>query len=164
MTINQYTEIFNQEKVDKIWEYLTKPNWEFWHVSNAGSKNFFWYMNLENNSFFTQDLFSNIKKLIGDEFSIQRVYANGQTFGLDGEFHIDDPDDDAYTFLYYPAKNWNFSWGGETVILEPNGLINNIHPIPNTGIMFPSNWVHCGKAPSKKYTDLRVTIAYKLKK
>lgn len=163
MTINQYTDILNQKEVDTVWEYLNKPNWEFWHLSNPDSQNYFWYMNLEDYSFFTEDLFLQIKKYIGQEFSIERVYANGQTFGLDGEFHIDDPSDDAYTFLYYPMKNWNLFWGGETVILDPDGVISTVHPMPNSAIMFPSNWLHCGRSPSKNFTDLRVTIAYKLK-
>jgi len=164
MSINQYTDIFDQKEVDIIWKYLSKPDWEFWHISNPESKNFFWYMNLEDNSFFTRDLFEKIKQVTENNFSIERVYANGQTFGLDGEFHIDDPDDNAYTFLYYPMKNWNLSWGGETVILDPDGIINSIYPMPNSAIIFPSNWLHCGKSPSKNFTDLRVTIAYKLKK
>lgn len=162
--ITQYTDIFNQKKVDTVWEYLNKPSWEFWHLSNPDSKNFFWYMNLENESFFTEDLFSQIKKYIGEGFKIERVYANGQTFGLDGEFHIDDSDDNAYTFLYYPMRNWNLSWGGETVILDPDGVITTVHPMPNSAIMFPSNWLHCGKSPSKNFTDLRITLAYKLRK
>jgi len=164
MMIKQYTDIFDHQQVNDIWQYLDKPNWEFWHLSNPDSKNFFWYMNLESHSFFSQDLFSKIKTHIGEDLSIERVYANGQTFGLDGEFHIDDSDDNAYTFLYYPMRNWNLSWGGETVILDPDGVISTIHPMPNSAIMFPSNWLHCGKSPSKNFTDLRVTIAYKLKK
>ena len=163
MSIHQYTDIFNEQQIDTIWKHLTEPNWEFWHTSNQVAPNFFWYMELKDCPFFTKDLFSEIKKLIGNNFYIESVYANGQTFGLDGEFHIDDNDSNAYTFLYYPMKQWNLSWGGETVILDSDGIINSIYPTPNTAIMFPGNWLHCGRAPSKSFTDLRITIAYKLK-
>lgn len=161
--ISHHPDIFNQEQLNGIWNYLREPKWEFWHTSNPDSSNFFWYMDFSDNEFFTKDLFTKIKKSIGNNFSIERVYANGQTFGLDGEFHIDDEDENAYTFLYYPVKDWNLSWGGETVIIDSNSNVNNIYPMPNCGILFPSNWLHCGKSPSKNFTDLRITIAYKLK-
>jgi hypothetical protein len=162
--IQQYTNIFDEEQIKFVWEHLTKPNWQFWHTSNPESKNFFWYMDLKEYSFFTQNLFSKIKKNIGDDFFIKTVYANGQTFGLDGEFHIDDEDEKSFTFLYYPMLSWDISWGGETVILDLDGEVHSLYPIPNSAILFPSKWIHYGKSPSKSFTDLRVTVAYKLKK
>jgi len=164
MPLTRYLEVFDERQVEIIWDFLSQPKWEFWQSSTIDSKNFFWCMQLQDNPFFTENLFKSIKNTIGEDFSIERVYANGQTFGLDGDFHIDDSDENAYTFLYYPMKTWSLDWGGETVILEPDGKINSITPFPNSAIMFPSNWWHCGKSPSKNFTDLRITIAYKLKK
>lgn len=161
--ITYYTDIFEKHQIETIWEFLKQPKWEFWHTSNPDSTNFFWYMNFTENSFFTEELFSVIKTNIGQNYSIERVYANGQTFGLNGEFHIDDDQEDTYTFLYYPIKDWSISWGGETIIVDNDGNVTTIYPRPNCGIIFPSNWVHCGNGPSKMYSDLRVTIAYKLK-
>ena len=161
--INFYSDIFEVDQIETISDTLKRPNWEFWHTSNPESNNFFWYMNLSNDKFFTENLFSQIKKVTDKNLSIERVYANGQTFGLDGEFHIDDEDENSYTFLYYPVKDWHLAWRGETVIVDEEGNIHTIYPRPNCAIMFPSNWVHCGRSPSKHFSDLRITIAYKLK-
>jgi len=162
--IQKYSDVFDGEQIKCIWEHLKRPSWEYWHNSNSQSKNYFWCMDLNEYSFFTENLFLDIKKNIGENFFIKRVYANGQTFGLDGEFHIDSDDVDDFTFLYYPMLEWNLIWKGETVILDDKNNIHNVYPIPNSGILFPSNWIHRGESPSKDFTDLRVTIAYKLKK
>lgn len=162
--IKKYFNLFENAEIDEIWKYLNSPNWEFWHKSNTNDTNYFWHMNLEDHSFFTKDLFSKIKNHIGKNFSIDRVYANGQTFGLDGSFHTDSLDPNAYTFLYYPMRQWNVDWNGETIIIDPNDSVNYCIPIPNSAVCFPANWIHYGRSPSKKFVDLRVTIAYKLTK
>ena len=161
--IQKYDNIFSMEETDKIWKYLKTSNWKFWHQSHKDSVNYFWQMNLIEIDFFKIDLFNKIKKNIGYDFSIDKIYANGQTFGLDGNFHIDTIRDEGYTFLYYPMKNWDLSWGGETVIINPQTEeVNYFYPNPNGGLFFPGNWIHCGKGPSKIYNDLRISIAYKL--
>jgi len=160
--INFYPNIFEPNQIEIIWNFLRENKWKFWHNSIGNSPNFFWQMKLSDNKFFTEDLFSQIKKRTGKDFSIERVYANGQTFGLDGEFHIDEKDENAYTFLYYANKEWDLAWGGETIIIDSEGNPNVVYPVSNLGIMFPSNWMHVGKGPSKQFSDLRITIAYKL--
>lgn len=163
--IIRYDNVFSDKQIDIIWsEYLTQPKWSFWHTSCQDSNNFFWIMDFNDSEFFTKELFSRVKELVGEEYYLNSVYANGQTFGLDGDFHIDDPDDNAYTFLYYPMNDWDLSWGGETVIIDESGESKNIYPKPNSSVVFPSNFGHCGKAPSKLFSDLRITIAFKLKK
>lgn len=163
--IKKYSDIFNDNQIQEIWHHLNSYNWKFWHKSHSDSQDYFWQMDLNDNIFFKVDLFEKIQSLIGNNFFIDRVYANGQTFGLDGNFHIDDDGDDKYTFIYYPMKEWSLSWGGETIIIDPtDNEVKYFYPIPNCGLLFPGNYVHCGRGPSKNYTDLRITIAYKLKK
>lgn len=163
--IIQYESVFSESDLNRIWsDYLATPNWSYWHNSTSESDNFFWVMDLNDQHFFTNTLFSKIKSLVGVDFYLEKVYANGQTFGLDGDFHIDDPSDQSFTFLYYPMIHWNLTWGGETTIIESETKIHTIYPRPNTAVLFPSNWVHCGRGPSKLCKDLRITIAYKLKK
>lgn len=182
--IQKYFNLFSNEQIDRIWKYLHRPKWEFWQRSlDSDNQNYFWYMDFNKKSFFREELFEIIKNNIGKKFIIDKVYANGQTFGLDGNFHIDDIDDNGYTFLYYPMKKWNFEWGGETIFLGPdinydyasasantelaiqnNSFPYHYTPIPNSGILFPGKLIHMGKSPSIAYKDLRVTIAYKLKK
>ena len=159
--IKTYNNVFCDEDYNKIWSYLTSNNWSFGHVSNEGSSKQFWNMDFTNNSFFTEYLFDKIKNLVGDNYTLERVYANGQTYGLDGEFHQDSFDGKGYTFLYYPSINWETNWGGTTLIFDGTEL-KSFYPFPNTAIMFPGNLFHCGNGPSREFYDLRITIAYKL--
>jgi hypothetical protein len=160
--IIEYSDVFHKDQIEEIWsEHLSQSGWSFGHTSNYDSDNYFWVMNLNDEKLFTEILFARINEMTGKQFTLKTVYANGQTFGLDGDFHIDDPDDNAYTFLYYPMPEWNLTWGGETVIINKDNTVSNIYPRPNTGILFPSNWIHYGKAPSRQCKELRVTIAFK---
>lgn len=161
-SITTYTDVFNEQDYHKIWSFLNSNNWSFGHNSNRGSRKKFWNMDLENNPFFTEHLFDTIKKLIGGDYSIEKVYANGQTYGLDGEFHQDCLDDYGYTFLYYPSKDWKTDWQGSTFILDGADL-KSFYPLPNTAVMFPGKLLHYGSAPSREFYDLRITIAYKLR-
>jgi hypothetical protein len=165
----QCKNVFDSEEIKIIQKYLKKPNWEFGYSSDCNSKIFFWVMNFENNSFFTKNLFCKIKELIKNNYEmennyeIESVYANGQTFGLDGGLHIDSTNESSITFIYYPMENWDISWGGETIIIDSSNKENIIYPLPNSAIVFPSNWWHCGKSPSRIFNGLRTTIVYKLR-
>ena len=46
-------------------------------------------------------LLTKIENVFDKKYKIQRLYANGQTFGQDGTFHQDDPADNVYTLLKY---------------------------------------------------------------
>jgi hypothetical protein len=160
--ISLYTDVFCEQDYHEIWSFLRSNNWSFGHTSNSKSLKRFWSMDFSNNLFFTEHLFGVIKKLIGDNYTIERVYANGQTYGLNGEFHYDCLDDCGYTFLYYPNREWKTDWDGCTVIHEGEN-IRSFYPLPNTAIMFPGKLLHCGNGPSREFYDLRISIAYKLR-
>ena len=160
--MNYYENVFDHDDLEEIWQsHLSKPQWQFWHTSVENSDNCHWLMDLNNNTFFTQNLFEKLKSLIG-EYNLDSVYANGQTYGLNGDIHVDSQNENYHTFLYYPMMHWDLNWGGETVIIRPEGVIETIYPKPNTGVLFSSNWAHFGKSPSRHCKDLRVTIAFKL--
>lgn len=160
--IQTYVDVFCQNDYNKVWSFLNSNKWSFGHISNQGSSKKFWSMNLNDNAFFTDHLFNRLKELIGDDYSLERVYANGQTYGLSGEFHQDCLDDYGYTLLYYPSKDWKTNWEGCTVILDGSNL-RSFYPHPNTAIMFPGKLLHYGSSPSREFYDLRITIAYKLR-
>lgn len=161
--ITTYTNVFCEQDCSKIWSFLREDNWCFGHTSNLKSSKKFWGMEFSKNLFFTEYLFDQIKKLIGDNnYIIERVYANGQTYGLDGEFHQDTSDDYGYTFLYYPMQEWRVEWGGCTLIHDGENM-KSYYPMPNTAIMFPGKLIHCGNGPTREFYDLRISIAYKLR-
>jgi hypothetical protein len=161
-SITIYRNVFSDADCWKIKKYLKSANWSFGHTSEFGSSKKFWNMNLNSEPYFTQDLFVEIQNLIGEEFSIERVYANGQTFGLDGEYHQDCEDDFGYTFLYYPHEEWKLEWGGTTSVFV-GSEIKHFYPEPNTAIFFPGKLLHCGHSPTRDYLGLRMSLAYKLR-
>lgn len=160
--ITQFNNVFEMEDIHKIWHYLKQSKWRFGNTSLPKSNKQFWIMELNEFDFFTKILYSKIKKIIGEDYYLETVYANGHTYGMEGEFHVDSPNPNGYTFLYYPHLKWKKSWNGCTTILEDNETVKVIYPSPNTAVIFPSLLWHRGESPSRDFFDLRVTIAFKL--
>lgn len=125
----------------------------------------FWCHKLEDEPYITDNVFTQIKKFIGSEYVIDSVYANGQTRGQDGNWHVDNAVPDTgptHTFLYYCNPLWKPEWGGQTLFKDSPE--NPITYIPNSGILFESNRQHLGLGPNVTYYGLRITIAFKLYK
>ena len=103
------------------------------------------------------------EELTGAPLRVIRQYANGHTYGLGGRTHVDDTQPGHYTLLYYPMPTWAPAWGGETVFHRTNGEIAlAVLPKPNRAVLFDSRIPHEGRAPSRDYGGLRVTLAFKL--
>ena len=121
----------------------------------------FWYADLNGIDFFYKKMFDKIKSIVGEEYELKRVYANGQTFGQDGDWHQDCSDGTEYTFLYYFNKNDDLSLIGETYF-NIDGEYQCIIPKPNTAIFFNGILLHKGMSPKRNLMDMRVTIAFKM--
>lgn len=143
---------------------ISNGSWKFSGSSgmNGESLGKFWFMELSDNEFFTKYLFD---KIPNGPWALQRVYANGHTFGQDGDYHQDDTRPDAWTFLLYtntiPDNDYKV-WGGETIFEESPGQIRLCTPICNRAILFRSSILHKGMGPSRWVRDMRVTVAWKL--
>jgi hypothetical protein len=91
------------------------------------------------------------------KFSLCRAHANGQTYGQDGIFHTDDKKDDRYTLLIYMSDT-----DGHTQF-KIEGQLVNVEPLKNRAVIFKSDILHRGIAPSRGTDDLRVSLAFKLR-
>ena len=160
--IQKYYNVFSSNDLDLIWKYLVENKWQFGHVSLPSSNKKFWSMNFDEEIFFYEHLFNKIKNIIGQNYTLQTVYANGHTYGMEGEFHLDSPDINGFTFLYYPHYKWKKSWNGCTTILIDEENFEMVYPTPNSAIMFPSLLWHRSEPVSREFYDLRVTIAFKI--
>ena len=159
-----YKDVLTPEEQKYVIEKtLYSDRWAFSQKSD-GSKpdNYtFWQLYLDNDDFFRVTFFNKIKKLTGKDYDIERIYANGQTYGLPGAFHRDTKEPNGRTFLYYVNPEWKADWGGETIFYtEKTPTI--IFPVPNSAVLFDGNIPHFGKDPSRKTNILRVTLAFKL--
>ena len=126
----------------------------------------FWYMDLMDNAWLSNHVFQVIQEKIGKRFQLLRVYANGQTYGLDGDYHQDSTEDNDYTFVIYTnsyTSNDVDKYGGYTIFKHSNHSIQCVEPLKNRGLMFKSTIFHKGMAPNRKCCDLRTTIAFKMR-
>jgi len=181
-----YEKLLTKELFHKLHERLCdEPGWKFGLVSDSENVTEnslrIWAKDLFNDKVFTDILFEKICDLTKLNFEMLRVYANGQTYGLSGDLHIDEERDNHYTFLYYTNPKWLAEWGGYTIFTEMSNKIqdkltssnlkNNTEtintkifiPKPNTGILYKSNVTHAGLEPTRHCKELRITVAYKLK-
>lgn len=133
----------------------------------------FLMLKLDDDIFFTDFLFCKIKKHIGNNFKIERVYANGQYFGMPGRPHFDSSEENRYTFLIYVNKCWDVLWGGQTIFFDKfidterkkitiSSKTLSFYPKPKSSLFFPSNLYHYAESPTKNCLDFRFSIAYKL--
>ena len=47
----------------------------------------FWLMSLSQNKFFSEYLLNKIESITGSNYNLERVYANGHTYGMKGSPH-----------------------------------------------------------------------------
>ena len=97
-------------------------------------------------------IFNKIVNKIG-EHSLERIYFNGQSYGMDGSFHIDNCDK---TVLIY-VSHYDWEWGGFTQIGE-----EIIAPITGRMIVFNGMTPHKAFSFSRQICPMRISLAYKL--
>ena len=154
----------SREELDKVLHKSCNFNWKYGNNSTRDSIHF-WYCHLNDDEFFTTHIFQKIEKYFGKKYEINRVYANGQTYGLDGSYHTDDEGDNCYTFLMYVGdinhENVN-EFDGHT-LFKYDKKVTSIEPILNRCVLFKSNILHKAMAPSRSANTLRISIAFKLR-
>lgn len=110
----------------------------------------------------------------------QESYINLQTHGLEPGPHYDYFYHDGVTVINYIGKDWDLTWGGETLVYDNYAhsefelknvdrlLYDKISvdatviPAYNRVCMFPSNQLHMVKPLSRFYSGVRYTYMYKL--
>lgn len=180
-----YHNVLPNVSMEELYHSLRKRReWCFDLKSDAYKleENFtFWNLWLHEDKFFTETVFKRIQELTNKKFNLLSVYANGQTYGLPGNLHVDMKEEHSYTFLWYINPIWKITWGGETVFSEiPNKIhnkllkpydrgfthvsnIKTVFPVPNMGLFYNSTVTHAGLEPTRHFKDLRITVAFKLK-
>lgn len=162
--IEVINDFLDNHEIDESLNIIHNIGWHFTGTSNGNEDVTFWFSDLIDSPWFAKIIFEKIRQYFKKDFVLQRVYANGQTFGLDGSFHIDNDNADAYTFILYMSaitpKNIDHV-GGFTQFKVQNG-VHNVEPFFNRGVLFKSNIIHRGLAPSRFSNMLRISIAFKM--
>lgn len=164
--------VLTEEEMNKAFSIIKNNKW-FYGGKSTKNENFvnntFWYMNLIEETYFTDYIKNIIEKIFLKKFKIHRCYANGQTYGQDGSYHIDDENNEKnnkFTFCLYFSKlqdEYIEAAGGHLFFKIP-GLKYKIcyEPIFNRGIFFPSDYLHKAHSYNRYVMDLRVCVSWKL--
>jgi hypothetical protein len=158
----------NEEDLKFAEEYFEKPIWQFGHrtvVSDALPQRWF-HAYLDDSPFFTDHLKGKIEKICECNFTIDRVYANGQMILNGGSWHRDSEKPGYFTALLYVSdinpENVEQIHGHTDFKLNCDEIVS-IEPLKNRLIIFDSCVVHRGNAPIVP-GFLRISVAWKLKK
>jgi len=154
----------NDDELEKVRCAIDRSSWKHDSKSHDMGAVIAWKAIMTKEETLCKHLVTKIEKISGKKYKILRFHANGQTFGQDGEFHIDNINDNVYTVLIYvsPITEENVDIiGGFTQIKRGTNIIN-IEPYIKRGLLFKSNMIHRGMAPSRLSDMLRITLAIKL--
>ena len=165
-TLQFFDNLLSPDAMAAVWATCTSSNWAFGHSSVNADDPQFWKMELDGSA--AVSTIWHVAQPLCERIALRplqviRQYANGHTYGLGGQIHTDDERDGHFTLLYYPMPEWRAAWGGETVFYHPSGdLAAAVAPAPNRAVFFDSRIAHAGRAPTRNFAGLRVTIAFKL--
>ena len=143
-------EIYDLLRYGSNWSFTGgREDRRLWHVDR-----------LEEDIFFNTYLFNIICDELNKDFSIKRIYANGQTANQCGNPHYDDGD---MTFIYYPNPVWKLEDQGHLIFLKSDDEVSNVVTYKsNRAILFPRSIKHYSDAPHRLFSGLRISLAYKL--
>jgi hypothetical protein len=160
--IEIYDNVFSNLQIKKINEHIN-----FWEKVFKNEKDYstdkpFWTIHFDENLLFSKELFYIIETVTNKRFIVDRIYAIGQTFSQNSNFHTDNDNPKANTFCYY--FNQYQDSGGNLFIKAPapDKFIISIDPIFNRGVFFPSTYYHCGSGVNIDNNQLRICIVWKL--
>jgi len=156
----RFDNVLTSEQQEACIRELETPTWQM--AESIPDSYTFWYKNLIDSSFFNTFFFDVITNLTKKKFVIDRLYANGQSYGQSGYLHKDSEKEECWTFLYYANPKWSIDWGGSTVFYKNETEYDQALFIPNTGVIFKSNILHAGLEPTRHFKDVRMTVAFKL--
>jgi hypothetical protein len=156
----------DENELKEILNIINGLSWKYGASSGDSNSVRFWISHLNNEKRIIDIISPKIEKISGLNLEIERVYANGQTYGQDGEFHTDHESYDRYTFILYvsPIFPENVDIVGGFTQFKIDNQIVNVEPYQNRGCLFKSNIFHRGLAPSREVDMLRVTLAFKMKR
>jgi hypothetical protein len=154
----------NNDDLQLLNNIISSKCWDFGQESTRDCTPF-WIINLDDEIFFSKYIKDKIEYEFEKKFILKRVYANGQTFGQDGSYHVDDYEENTFTFCLYVhiIDNIEEDLGGNLYIKVPNEkIVFSIEPFRNRGVLFPSTYIHKGCAFNRYVKSMRVCIAWKL--
>mgnify|MGYP003120417139 CR=1 FL=1 len=102
-----------------------------------------------------------LKKHLERDITLCKINVNGQVTGQESAIHTDFDEHFFWTFVLFTSARWNPAWGGEFMCFDPiNRKYEYVPCLPNSGVLFPSNWQHVGFSPNKMTSSMRTSLAF----
>ena len=107
--------------------------------------------------------YKKVKQKIEEELNfnliLEKAYVH--SYGLDQKTLIH-ADNSTPTVMLYCNPNWQFFWGGETILYDDDMEIKKVI-VPRAGrvAIFDGNTLHCGRSTTLQAPDRRYAIAFK---
>jgi SM-20-related protein len=186
--IRIFDDVLSDDQRRSINNFLHQPGWKFgwrshakddqfsfWHKHFAGNKNPDHYEKdgaeqqydcedeLHKHCDILYDFWKSLQQTVLAGHTLIRCYANGAPFGSEGTLHTDSISPRSYTAVYYPHKQWQINWAGETVLYDPTDqeITASIYPKPNRLLIFNGAIPHVARGVSRSCPVLRATLMFK---
>jgi len=162
--------ITEQEHQELLSEVMYSPKWRFGQTSdNTIEPNYpCWFQNFYNHTKWdfvancntlVKTLSDRFMQLVPDDYMLIRCMASANTFGQDGDFHIDWPrSNTSITGVLYTDKTWDTNWGGSTLFKQDDAYEASEYE-PRKFITFDSSVSHIGAGPQRRCKEMRSIIA-----
>jgi hypothetical protein len=160
-----YDDFFSEIDLKKIKDFCDN-NWlckcMYSHNTDQTTDIPFWRKEYMEEHLFNTYLKEVIQEKLKKNINLKRIYAVGQTYGQNSNFHHDDITLNSYTFCFYINDILNQNHEGYFYVKVPNEKqIIAIEPVNNRGVLFPANYIHKGTGFNRFSNHLRVCIAWK---
>jgi len=157
-----WRDFFSQEEKNIILDESESAHWKLNGFSlDTPLTRLFWFKELINCEKIKELFKFKVQNYLNKSIEVNRLYANGQSYGQCGQFHQDIPGCD-YSLVYYFHENWQPEYGGHLMIKNGSN-IESYWPESNSAILFDSNLWHCPLEPTIYCRTQRLSIAFKFR-
>jgi len=159
-------EFMTQDEINEWLDAIDRSGWVYNGATSESSIRI-WRSELFHEKDMIEKLLAKLPKEW--EFEVLQCFANGQTFGQNGEFHKDAEGDEYYTMLVYLSDitEHNYDFVRANTELAYDGewgeKVQQIEPFKGRCLIFKSNIIHRGCAPTWHTDILRISLALKLR-
>ena len=170
--ITEYKDFAPENVLQNLWGgVVCQDNWRFGQKSNDDTVYPMWFQAFYDT--FTKQYKPDIEpfvveagnrfmEIVGDEYTLIRNMAAGNTFGQDGDIHSDwVVSGESLTGVLYLNRRWQDNWGGETIVYdrEDSSVCEISKFEAGKLVVFDGSNPHIGKGPQRACGELRCIIA-----
>ena len=172
--ITEYKDFLNEGELQQIWgATVCQAHWRFGQKSNDDTVYPMWFQHYYDckphlGSAYREGTYEGLiaignrfMDIVGDEYMLLRNMVAGNTYGQDGDIHLDWLEEgESLTGVLYLNRRWEDNWGGETIVYNKQQTELEISKFEaGKLVVFDGSNPHIGKGPQRCCGELRCIIA-----